>query len=70
MTREGVLGQVKEWNLLDCISVHKSLETDFNDPDAASRKLKFDFLFSFNKLVVAWLVPSGYFFIKATEITD
>ncbi|KAJ1688374.1 hypothetical protein LUZ63_019764 [Rhynchospora breviuscula] len=32
-----VLGRVKEWKLPDCFSVHKLLETDFDDPDAASR---------------------------------
>lgn len=40
--RAEVLGRVKEWTLPDCMSVHKLLETDFNDPDAASRKLSFD----------------------------
>ncbi|ONK76623.1 uncharacterized protein A4U43_C03F30260 [Asparagus officinalis] len=34
---DGILGQVREWKLADCISVHKLLETVFVDLDAASR---------------------------------
>ncbi|KAJ0977810.1 hypothetical protein J5N97_013284 [Dioscorea zingiberensis] len=35
--RNGALGPVREWKLVDCIAVHKLLETALIDCDAASR---------------------------------
>ncbi|KAJ3670740.1 hypothetical protein LUZ60_008166 [Juncus effusus] len=47
----GALGPVKEWKLLDCITVHKLLETAFCDADATSR----------------WMVRSAEYFPFSTH---
>ena len=38
--RHSVLGPVKEWQIQDCIDVHKLLETVFGDQDVANSKFQ------------------------------
>lgn len=38
LSRNGALGPVSVWKLADCITVHRLLETVFDDQGAASSK--------------------------------
>jgi hypothetical protein len=39
--RHSVLGPVNEWQIQDCIDVHKLLETVFGDQDVANSKFQY-----------------------------
>lgn len=40
LCRNNVIGPVNEWQIQDCIDVHKLLETVFGDQDVANSKFQ------------------------------
>lgn len=52
--RNGVLGPIREWKLIDCVAVHKLLGTVLVDQDAALSKYRWDFVL-LNFFYVKWL---------------
>ncbi|KAG5137227.1 hypothetical protein JHK82_021958 [Glycine max] len=64
--RNGALGPIREWNLKDCIAVHKLLGTVLADQDAALSKYNQGLLGCLTSFSVGWKVRCAEYFPYST----